>query len=95
MPVLLQHRVRRPNGHVVFTDRDGHQEEHQTLRCAHCQHVWMVEPGSGHRRGWCMSCAAPTCGRAGCDTCVPFEKAIEAEERRDRLYASARAAIGR
>lgn len=93
MAILLQTRVRRPNGHVVYTDRDGTEHERQTLSCRHCQLIWAVEPGSGRRRGWCMSCHGPTCGREGCDICVPLEKAIEAAERRDQLYQAARSAL--
>lgn len=60
--------------------------EGETVMCVHCQRHWKVEPGSGRRRGYCLNCNGPTCGKQACETsCVPFEKAIEEQEARGRL----------
>jgi hypothetical protein len=78
---MPEHSVVKPHGIVVVTDVDGRTIERDTLRCVHCQKVWVVVPGSGRRRGFCTRCMGPTCGAAGCDACMNFEKKLELYEK--------------
>ena len=52
-----------------------------TLQCCHCNKHFIVEKGSGNRRGFCMHCMGPTCGDYLCDTCIPFEKKLDLFEK--------------
>ena len=89
---LLQLTDRRAKGFGEITWLDtGKVEQHQTLMCAHCQMHWMVRPGSGINRGFCVRCAAPTCGKQRCfDRCDPWEKRVERMEARGALERSLR-----
>lgn len=66
---------------------DGQQAE--TRSCVHCQRNWIIRPGSGIHRGYCMSCDGLTCGKFLCETrCKPIEKWAEEEERLGRGLAA-------
>lgn len=85
-PAFLQRTVRRPAGYFVATGPAGTEDAGETISCVHCQMHWRVEPGSGRKRGFCLRCNGPTCGKEGCESrCVPFEKALEQAERREAL----------
>ncbi len=87
-PAFLQHTAAkgRVKGFISITEPDVPVVEGETLMCVHCQHIWIIRPGSGISRGFCMNCDGPTCGRGHCEThCVPFEKVIEAQERTRKL----------
>ena len=47
-----------------------------TMACVHCGAHWIVEPGSGRVRGFCMECNGPTCG-PNCVECIPQELLLE------------------
>lgn len=79
----MQHGTRRPHGIGEITSEFGPVRQQDTLQCPHCSGHFVVEPGSGTRRGWCFNCAAVTCGAEACVACVPWEKALEAHERRE------------
>lgn len=52
-----------------------------TLRCVHCSASWVVQPGSGKKRGWCVKCKGPLCGSPDCDdACVPLEMRLQEME---------------
>lgn len=91
MHVLKYSGGRRTSGYSLLTapgDND-HVEEGETLSCAHCQYTWTVRPGSGSKRGFCLRCNAPVCGKRDClERCEPWEAKIEAIENRTRLYAA-------
>lgn len=76
-----EHSVLKPHGIVVVTDLDGNECQRDTLRCCHCQAVWVVKPGSGRRRGFCQKCMGPTCGAERCCECVPIERGLELVEK--------------
>lgn len=84
MPGDLQTSVLRPHGTVIITDLNGATTQQDTLRCCHCQGIWIVVRGSGRRRGFCTKCMGPTCGSEGCHHCVPFEKKLEMIEKSAR-----------
>jgi hypothetical protein len=82
---VLVRSVRRPAGYVETTDPVAGNQGGETLMCVHCQKHWIVQPGSGMQRGFCLNCDGPTCGKQHCEEhCVPFEKAIEQAEARGR-----------
>ncbi len=71
------------SGNVIITDVTGNHQA-DTLKCIHCQHVWVVVKGSGRKRGFCTSCMGPTCGSHACMECDHFMKKIERAERQSR-----------
>ena len=85
--MTLLHLNSRASGEfrVVSQETGRATDEGQTLSCVHCQRTWVVKPGSGRARGWCMKCNGPTCGGQACQTCVPFERQLAIIERRDAL----------
>ena len=85
-PAFLQNSVRKPKGYIEINDPDGPGERGETLMCVHCQHHWIVRAGSGAKRGFCLSCNGPTCGKRVCETrCLPFEKRIEMIEAKAKM----------
>lgn len=70
----------RPAGHI-FVSEDGSVQEFDTLQCVHCGLHWRIVHGSGKKRGFCMKCMGPTCGRHKCDECVPYEKQVYEPQR--------------
>lgn len=75
-------------GAYLTTDGSGAgwTQTADTAQCKHCQRHWVIQPGSGIARGFCMSCMGPTCGAPRCETrCVPFEKVMEQEEAAARV----------
>ena len=93
---ILHYNPRRPRGYLRSYGGEGPDKESETLSCVHCQMFWEIEPGSGRERGWCWRCAGPLCGKRQCfERCLPWEKACEIIEARERLYQAARKAIGR
>ena len=71
--------LRRPGGYIRVSGPDG-TREYDTRRCCHCGGHFAVVPGSGTRRGWCMSCGDVTCGAQACDACEPFESKLRRME---------------
>lgn len=70
----------RLDGYITVVG-DGPLMEADTLQCCHCGGHWMVQPGSGSRRGFCMRCKAVHCGAAGCWTCRPHQRLIDTGSR--------------
>ncbi len=82
MAYVLRHGVLRPHGVGILADPDlPHEVQRDHLQCCHCQRVWVVEPGSGKKRGFCSKCNQVTCGAMECETCIPFEKKLELYEK--------------
>lgn len=86
-------------GLLIFTPHDSDKVvEQHTVTCCHCNHIFYVRPGSGKERGWCFMCNASTCGDRRCDAalngCAPFEKKLEAYERRNVFKAQLGRVIG-
>lgn len=74
--------ARKAKGYATWTYPDKKAEEKDTLQCVHCGMHWIVEPGSGIQRGWCMNCNGPHCGSQECCNCVPLEKMMDIIERK-------------
>jgi len=98
-PAFLQYTAARGRvkGHFEINGPllPGQVAEGDTLMCTHCQKHWRLKPGSGMQRGWCGRCGGPTCGKQKCETsCVPFEKAIELMESKNKLRDTVRSMFG-
>jgi len=70
-------KINRQDGYTVSNDPELGVSEQKTVMCVHCGMHYVVRPGSGKVRGVCLMCYGPTCGRVGCDPCVPLEKGLE------------------
>jgi len=77
----------KPAGVVVTATASGRVVEADTLQCVHCGMHWIVEPGSGRRRGWCTKCNGPLCHSKELCTvmCYPLEKRLDDVEKHGRL----------
>lgn len=61
--------------------------EREMARCCHCERYWIIEPGSGRKRGFCMGCNAVNCGAQACvEKCNPWERQFEAMRQRQRFF---------
>lgn len=77
----------RPAGTIIIGSLDGDRKvEVDTWMCCHCgQHcartkgIWTAPSQTRKpiRRGFCMRCNGPTCGKYSCDACVPTERKLE------------------
>lgn len=93
-PSVPRHSARRASGYVYSTG-DGPDIEGETLQCQHCGSHWVINPGSGRQRGWCLSCDGPTCGKGLCETvCTPVERLLERIEHKVMLDRAIEAARG-
>ena len=72
----MQAALLKPHGYVQIVG-DGPLVERDTLQCCHCGGHWMVIPGSGRTRGYCLKCAAVHCGGQGCWECRPYQKIVD------------------
>ncbi|MCC6419930.1 MAG: hypothetical protein IT429_16975 [Gemmataceae bacterium] len=65
-------------GVLISTPVDSDRAvQRDTVQCCHCGRIWLWQPGSGRRRGFCTLCGGLTCGTGACDRCVPMEQMIE------------------
>lgn len=69
--------MRAPKGTIIIDSR----EVADTAQCVHCNAHFVMERGSGKKRGWCMNCGGITCGGVECSRCVPFEKKLDMYEK--------------
>lgn len=61
---------------------DGQNVIASTRQCVHCGMHWVPQTGSGIRRGFCIKCMGPLCGKWEClRRCIPFEKRLELIEK--------------
>lgn len=88
---MYQHSARNPHGTVIITHESGAVEERDSLQCCHCGLHWVVQPGSGRVRGWCMNCVGPHCGSEhctkNCQTVEQFLERLEKHAARQALLA--------
>ncbi len=75
----------KPGGYAIWTGETTIEKD--TFTCCHCNRVVFVEPKSSpsDMGGWCMMCSKPVCPGCAGKSCTPFEKKLEAAERRDSL----------
>lgn len=82
--------MRNAGGYLFSFDVDGIRQETDTFTCAHCNKMVIVKPKCdpddlGGMCRLCMKMVCPTCVDLGC---TPFEKRLEAIEKRDRARRS-------
>jgi hypothetical protein len=84
--------VRRPGGYMLVTEPGRGSVERDTFTCRHCNTVVVVSPGQDPSSlgGFCTLCDGHVCPMCAGKACEPFEKKLEAAERRDRLFRMAR-----
>jgi len=73
--------ARQPAGYIIIVDPDAPMIERDTLQCVHCGKHWIVIPGSGKTRGFCMKCNGVHCGGAACWECRPWAKVVNEGKR--------------
>lgn len=73
--------MQRPKGYLYTIESDGKMEEYDTQQCCHCNTHFTMVKGAGRIRGFCLNCMQVTCGKPGCNVCIPFEKKLETIER--------------
>ncbi len=76
--------MRNPGGYAVWTDPAKPMIERDTFTCVHCNTVVLVKPkmSPAEMGGYCAMCHAPICKHCAGKSCTPFEKKLEAAERR-------------
>ena len=80
--------MRGPRGYITITEPGKALIERDTGQCPHCSGIIELVPGQsgGVESRWCSQCGKHICARcAQHATCRPFEKWLEAVERRARL----------
>ena len=70
---LLRHTSPNATSYQIITGPSGPAMEEDQVACVHCRHPWVIKPGSGRKRGWCLKCHGITCGTGACDVCIPYE----------------------
>ena len=82
---------RKSPGYIHIFEPDAPVKERDAFTCCHCNKIIIVRPGSGIRRGYCMSCDDLHCGKEACAVrCWPFEKKLLEMEGRKVLWQSFR-----
>jgi hypothetical protein len=88
--------MRRAQGYATIVDPDKATVERDTVTCAHCNRIVVVQPRQDPAElgGVCRLCSSttpayicPACVTVG--SCTPFERRLEAAEKRDRLMRAA------
>ena len=82
--------MRNAGGYAFTFDVGGVRQEADTFTCAHCNRVVIVKPKCNidDLGGMCRLCVKMICPTCVGLACVPFEKKLEAVERRDRALRS-------
>lgn len=65
-----------PHGKIIISSPDGPDFEADTHQCCHCGGHWVVQRGSGKKRGYCGKCNGLFCSPE-CAECVPLEKWLD------------------
>jgi len=69
------------SGEIEIVGPEGPPIVRDTMQCKHCMKHWIVVPGSGRQRGWCLKCNGPLCGAEKCmKECVPFMAKVYGEK---------------
>ncbi len=79
--------MRRAQGTLIITDPYASAPiERDTFTCCHCNGIVVVPPPPAPMPGgYCGMCSKPVCEACVGHGCTPFEKKLEAMERRGRL----------
>jgi len=78
--------MRNPHGNAIIIMPGDKDKERDTFQCCHCgRHTRMkvtTASLSSLNENYCRLCDQPHCGKGDCFVCIPFEKKMEAYERR-------------
>ena len=77
---MYEASARSPHGGIILSGPEGTYQR-DTVQCCHCGMHWIVEPGSGRQRGFCMKCMQVTCGAENCQACIPTEQKLDIHEK--------------
>lgn len=79
--MLILPQYKGTGGYIRVDNPEGPPLERDTMQCVHCEKHWIVEPGSGKHRGWCLKCNGPVCGAHFCmTTCRPADVLIYGDQ---------------
>ena len=74
----------RPQGYAIILDPCAPTQEADTFTCAHCNRITLVPPRPHPMPGgFCRMCMKPVCELCADGGCTPFEKQLEAMEKKD------------
>lgn len=77
--------MRRAGGYAVVSEPGKPDHERDTFTCCHCNRIVPV-PAGEQPKTRCAMCDKPVCDLLRCyERCEPFEKKLEAVERRYRF----------
>lgn len=81
--------MRNAGGWICITDERG-TAEIDCFTCFHCNSIVKVMPKADMDRtgSMCRQCMKMVCARCAPRGCVPFEKKLDAMEKRDRALRS-------
>lgn len=77
---VFSKRVKGGRGYLMIDDRasGGGLKEFNTLSCAHCNTVVVLNPARTRERGYCSKCHAYICDNPVCHAvCAPIEQRVE------------------
>lgn len=82
--------ARREQGVAEWTHAGGQTLTLATFTCCHCNDVTVVARGAkpDDCGGFCLRCMRPTCRACADKGCTPFERELERQEARGRLFAA-------
>jgi hypothetical protein len=82
--------MRNPGGYAFSFTEFGVQKEMDTFTCFHCNTVVHIKPkcSPDDLGGMCRLCMKMICPKCVDLPCVPFEKKLDALEKRDRALRS-------
>lgn len=77
-------------GRITVTGPAKGTQESDSMTCTHCNKVWIVRSSNPTIKadpgGWCRNCMAMICPNCAGKECMPFQKALELYESRQRLF---------
>ena len=78
--------MRIPHGNAIIIMPGAPDQERDTFQCVHCgRHRRIKAQNLSVRPEYCFMCDGPHCDTETCWVCVPFERKLEAYERREVL----------
>ena len=82
--------MRRPQGYGITVEPGKADVEVDSFTCRHCNSIVFVKPRQdpSEMGGFCTLCMGHVCGNCAGKSCEPFEKKLEAMERRDKFLRS-------
>lgn len=74
--------MRSPDGHLIDPNAGvSGKEIADTVQCCHCGMHIQVTKDTWKNTGWCLNCNKVRCTKKKCQSCVHWEKRMEAYEK--------------